>query len=159
MRDWQEVGESQSSDDAVLWVCCTCCMQELGVCCTQSILYLVSNSSSWCGVIERNNSTWFSEVMVELRTRMREMRGGGGNGDEKLRHKTISCVGQFTIPKREGKTPNLVSMNTIMRSSKHIQASLTCNLSYPLLSSKEFPFASPFCLSWPQLYHHHRTQS
>jgi len=36
--------------------------------------------------------------MVELRTRKREMRGGGGNHDEEVGLRRISGASAFTIP-------------------------------------------------------------
>jgi len=41
------------------------------------------NSCLWRGEIERDDLTSCSEVMVELSTRTREIRGDGGNHHEK----------------------------------------------------------------------------
>jgi hypothetical protein len=65
------------------------------------------NSSSLHGEIDRDDLTFCYEVMVELRTRKREMRGYEGNHHEKLGLKRISCVSQLTIPDTAGKSPDL----------------------------------------------------
>jgi len=106
MRDWRGAGDSRSCDDAVRRECSTQWMlyslsAVLGVCCTRCLLYSVSavlgvNSSSWHGGIERDDLTSCSCVMVELRTRMREMRGYGGNHHEKLGLR--ECHVQVNVP-------------------------------------------------------------
>jgi len=74
----------QHSVYAVLSACSTQCMlcseyAVLGACCTQCMLDLVSTYEPWHGVIARNDLTLCSEVIVELRTRKREMRGDGNS--------------------------------------------------------------------------------
>jgi len=71
--------------------------------------------------------------MVELRTRKREMRGYGGNHDEKLRPKRISCASQFTIPDKAGTSPDPVCNYSDMMSSQPNQASRTPDFAYPLV--------------------------
>ena len=66
----------------------------LGVCCTRCTLYSIYavlgiNSSSWHREIERDDLTSCFEVMVQLRTRTREMSGYGGNNHEKQGLKRI----------------------------------------------------------------------
>jgi len=131
MRNWLGAGDCQSWDDAVLDVCCT------------------RN-----GEIERDDLTSCSQVMVELSTRKREIRGDGGNHHEKLGLKRISCASQFTIPDTAGTSPDPAGNNTNTRSSKPNQASRTPDFSGPLVSSTSFSSSSPISLSRPQLYHH-----
>jgi len=66
------------------------------------------NSRSWHGEIESDDLTSCFQVMVELRTRKRELRGHGGNHHEKLGLKRILCASQLTIPDTAGMTPDLV---------------------------------------------------
>jgi len=87
------------------------------------------------------------------------MRGYGGNHHEEMGHKSISCASQLTSPEPEGTTPDPAGENTDSRSFKPNQASRIPEFSYPLVSSILFPSSSPFSLSRPKLYHHHRTQS
>ena len=84
--------------------------------------------------------------MIELRTRKREMRGYGGNHDEKLGLKRILCASQLTVPDTAGTSPNPSCSNTATRSSQPNQASPTPDDSYPLISSTLFSSSSPICL-------------
>jgi len=141
---------------AILGVCCTWWMlysvyTVLGVCCTQCILYLVYavlsvNSWSWHGEIERDDLTSCSLVMVELRTRKREMGGNRGNHHEKLGLKRMLWASQFIIPDATGTSPNPACNNTNTRSSQPNRASCTPDNSYPLLSSALFSNSSPISL-------------
>jgi len=83
--------------------------------------------------------------MVELRTKKTQMRGDGGNDDEKLGLKRISCASQFPIDDTAGKTPDLVGNHTDARSSIPNQACCTPGFSYPLVFS--IPFSSPSPIS------------
>jgi hypothetical protein len=109
------LGDSRSWDDAVCsvcssysmlyvvyavhGVCCTWCMlysvyAVLGVCCTGCMQYWVYavlgvNSRSWQGEIESHDLIKCFQVMVEFKTRKREMRGYGGNHHEQLGLKRI----------------------------------------------------------------------
>jgi len=80
--------------------------------------------------------------MVELRTRMREMRGDGGNSHEKLGLKKILCASQFAIPDTAGTNPDPACNHTDTRSCQPNQASLTPDFSYPLVSSTSFSSSS-----------------
>jgi len=71
--------------------------------------------------------------MVELRTRKREMRGYGGNHQEKLGLTRISYASQFAIPDTAGTSPHPACNNINTRSSKPNQASCTPDFSYPLV--------------------------
>jgi len=84
--------------------------------------------------------------MVDLRTRMREMRGDGGNYHEKLGLKRISCASQLTIPDTAGTSPDPACNYTDTRSSQPNQASHTPDFSYPLVSSTSFSSSSPISL-------------
>jgi len=84
--------------------------------------------------------------MVELRMRKREMRGDGGNLDEELGLKRISCASQFTIPDMEGSSPNPACNNTDRRSSRPNQASRTPDFPYLLVFSTSFCSSSPISL-------------
>jgi hypothetical protein len=86
-----------------------------------------------------------SEVMVELRTRKREMREYEGNHHEKLGLKRISCASQLTIPDTAGKSPDWACNYTDTRSSQTNQASRTRDFSYPLVFSISFS-SSPISL-------------
>jgi len=81
--------------------------------------------------------------MVELRMRKREMRGDGGNHQERLGHKRISCASQFTMPNMAGMSPDPTCNFTDTRSSQHHQASRTPDFSYKLVSSTSFSLSSP----------------
>jgi len=74
------------------------------------------------------------------------MRRDGGDHDEKLVLKKISCASQFTILNTAGTNPNQVCNYTDTRSSKPNQASCTPDLSYLLVSSTLFSVSSPFSL-------------
>jgi len=68
----------------------------LGVCCTGCMLYWVYdvlgvNSRAWHGEIESDDLTLCFQIMVELTTRMRKLRGYWGNHHEKLGQKRVSC--------------------------------------------------------------------
>jgi len=84
--------------------------------------------------------------MVDLRTRMREMRGVGGNHHEKLGLKRISCASQFPIPDTEGTSPDPACTITNMRSSQPNQASRNPDVSYLLASTTSFSSSSPISL-------------
>jgi len=123
----------------------------LGVCsmgCMQYSVYAVlgDDSWSWHGKTESNNLTSCFQVIVELRTRQREMRGYVGNHHEKLGLIRISCPSQVTIPDTAGTSPDLVWNTTNTRSSQHNWPSRTPDLSYPLASSMSFPSSFPICL-------------
>jgi len=85
-------------------------------------------------------------MMVELRTRKREMRGYVGNHHEKLGLKIISCARQFTIPDTAGTSPNVASNYTDTYSSIPNPASRTPDYSYPLVSSPSFSSSSHISL-------------
>jgi len=114
----------------------------------QYLVYAVLgvNSSSGHEDIERDDLTSCSQVMVELRTRKREMRGAGGNHHEKLGLKRISCVSQFTIPDTAGMNRDLTHTITATRCSDPDQASHTPDFSYPLVCSISFSSSSPISL-------------
>ena len=98
------------------------------------------------GEIDRDDLTLCCEVMVELRTRKREMRGYGGNHHEKLGLKRISCASQLTITDTAGKSPDSACNYTDTRSYQPNQASRTPDFSYPLVSSTSFSSSSPISL-------------
>ena len=85
-------------------------------------------------------------MIVELRTRKREMRGYGGNHHEKLGLEKISCASQFTIPDTGGTSPDLACNFTDTRSSQPNPASHAPEYSYPLVSSTSFSSSSPISL-------------
>jgi hypothetical protein len=68
--------------------------------------------------------------MIELRTRKREMRGYGGNRQEKVELKRSSWVSQFTIPDTAGTRPDPACNYTDTRSSQPDQACCTDDYSY-----------------------------
>jgi len=112
------------------------------------MLYLVRselgvNCGSWHGEIERYDLTSCSRVMVELRTRKRDMRGHRRNVHENLGHKRISGGSQFTIPDMVGMSPDQVCINIDTRTSQLNQASRTPDFSYPLISSTSLSSSSP----------------
>jgi len=84
--------------------------------------------------------------MVDLRTTMSEIRGGGGYHHEKLRHERISCASRFTIPDTAGTSPNPACTYTNTRSFQPNYASHTPYFSYPLVSSTSFSSSSPLSL-------------
>jgi len=57
-------------------------------------------------VIESDDLTSCSQVMVELRMRKREMKGYGSNYHENLGLKRIWCASQETIPNTAGTNPD-----------------------------------------------------
>jgi hypothetical protein len=67
--------------------------------------------------------------MVELSTRKREIRGDGGNHQEKLGLERISWVSQLTIPDTAGTSPDPVGNKPNLASSKPNQASRTPDFS------------------------------
>ena len=88
------------------------------------------------------------------------MRGYGGNHDEKLGLRRISCASHFTIPNTAGTGPDPVCNYTYMRSSKLNHSSHTPDLSYLLIILHiVLIFIPHLSLSRPQLYHHRSTQS
>jgi hypothetical protein len=91
--------------------------------------------------------------MVESRTRMREMRGDGGNHHQKLGQERMSSSNQFTIPDRVGISHDLAGNHTHTRSSQPNQASRTPDFSYPLIFTTSFSSSSPSLtfFSWTQL--------
>jgi len=95
----------------------------IGVCCTQCMLYWVYdilgvNTRAWHGEIESDDLTLCFQVMVELTTRMRKLRGYWGNHHEELGLKRISCASQFTIPDMAGTTSDTACNITDTRSSQ-----------------------------------------
>jgi len=76
-------------------------------------------------VIERDDLTSCSLVMVELSTTKRAIRGDGGNHDEKLGLERISCASQLTIPDMAVTSPDPAGNNTDTRSSKPNQVPST----------------------------------
>jgi len=104
------------------------------------------NSWSWHGEIDTDDLTSCSQVMVELRTRKREMRRYGGNHHEKLGLRRISCASQFTIPDTAGMSPDPQCNYSDTRSSQPDQAIRTPNFSYSLISSTSFSSSSPISL-------------
>jgi len=169
MRDWLGVGDSPSWDDAVRGVCSTQCMlylvfAVLGVCCTRCRLYsvyavLCVDSWSWHGEIEMEDLTSCAEVIVELRTRQREMRAHGGNHPEKLGLKRIWCASQCTIPNTAGTSPDPACDFSDTKSSQTNRPSRTRDLSYPVVPSTLFPSSFSISLPRPQPNYHYRTQS
>jgi len=84
--------------------------------------------------------------MVDLKTRIREMKGDEGNHYEKQELKRISHASQFTIPNSAGMSPDPVCNYTDTRSSHRNQARRTPDFSYPLVSSTSFSSWSPISL-------------
>jgi hypothetical protein len=84
--------------------------------------------------------------MVDWRTRMRVIRGDGGNYHEKLELKRISYVSQYTIQDLSGTSPDPAFDYTDTRSSQPNQASRTHDFSYPLVSSTSFSSSFPISL-------------
>jgi len=133
---------------AVLSVCCTWCMlysvyAVLSVCCTRCMLYSVyavlgMNTWSWHGEIERVYLTLCALVMVELRTRKRDIGRDYGNHHDRLGLQRISCRSLFTIPNTERTSPDPSSNEIDMLSSKPCQVCRTPDPSYLL---------EPSCLS------------
>jgi len=115
--------------------------------------------------------------MVQLSTRKRQIKIDGGNHDENLGLKRISCASQFTIPDMVGTSPDLAANKTDVRSSKPNQASRTlisqvrsyppyrshlhppslCSLSTPLPSLQEHK--DKLSLSISPCHHHELTSS
>ena len=110
------------------------------------------NSCSGHGEIEREYFTLCSWVIVELRTRMREMRGDGGHHLGKLGLMRNLFASKITIPDLAGITPSPHGMNIKMGNSINNLATCTPYFSYPLVSSILFPFSSLISLSCSQLY-------
>jgi len=107
-------------------------------------VYAVLGVNSWSlhREIERDDLTSSSWVMVELRTRKREMRGDGGNHHEKLGLKKISCASQLTILDTAGTSPDPPCNITHTRSSQPNQASRTPDFSYSHLHPLSISFSS-----------------
>jgi len=141
------------SINTAVGVCCTRGMHNsvytvLGICCTRcmlSSLYVVLcvDSCPWHGEIDWNNLTSCSYVMVEIRTRQREMRGYGGNYHKTLGLKRIPCASQLSIADTEGRSPDPAYYYTHTRSSEPNWASCTPYCSCPLISSTSFSSSSP----------------
>jgi len=114
----------------------------------QYSVYAVLGVNLWSlhGEIDREDSTSCSEVMVELRTRKREVRRYEGNHDEKQGLRRVSCASQLTIPDTAGKSPDAACNYTDTRSSQPNQASRTRDFSYPLVYSISFSSSSPISL-------------
>ena len=100
------------------------------------------NCWSWHGEIESDDLTSCFSVMVELRTRKREMRAYGRNHHENLGHNTLSCVSQSTIPDIADTSPDPACNDADKRSSQPNQASHTPDFSYPVVSSTLFSSSS-----------------
>jgi hypothetical protein len=73
--------------------------------------------------VERDDLTSCCYVRVELSTRKREIRGDGGNQDEKLGLERILCASQLTISDTVGTSPDPAGNITDTGSSKPNQAS------------------------------------
>jgi len=84
--------------------------------------------------------------MVELRMRMREIRGDGGNHHKNLGLRRISCVSQFTIPDTAFTSPDPACKYTDTSSPPPDLASCTPDFSYPLVSSTSFSSSSHISL-------------
>jgi hypothetical protein len=84
--------------------------------------------------------------MVVLRTRMREMRGDGGNHREKLQLIRVLSVIQYTIPGMAGTFADSVCSLTDTRSLQCNQSSRTPDFLYLLISSTLFSCVSPISL-------------
>jgi len=121
-----------------------------GVCCTWSMLYseyavLAVNSWLWYGVIERDDLTWCSWVMVRLRKRERDMTGDCPNHHEKMGPKSKWSASQSPIPDTAGVSPNQVCSNTNTQSTAPNEAGHTPDLLYVLVSSTLFWSSSQSC--------------
>jgi len=81
--------------------------------------------------------------MVDLRTRMREMRGDGGNHHEKLGLKRILYASQFTSPYTACTSPDPAHNYPKTRCSQPNQASRTPDVSYILVSTTSCSSSSP----------------
>jgi len=92
------------------------------------------------------DSTSCSQVMVELSTRKREIRGDGGNHPENLGVKRVSCASRFTSPNTAGTSPDPAGNSTDTRSSEPNQASRTPDFSDLLISSISLSSASTISL-------------
>jgi len=114
---------------------------------------------SWQWNIERDDQTWCSQVMLELRTRNWERGEDGGYHGEKLGPTRTLCATQFTIPNMTGTTSNLASYHTDSRCSAAKQANHTPDFLHPLVPSISFPSLFSISLSPPQPYHSYRTHS
>jgi len=169
-RDWLVVGDIRSWDDAVCDVGSTWCIwylvyAVLSVCCTRCMLCSVyavlgGNSWSWHGEIERDDWSSCSWVMVELRTREKEIGWDGANHQETLGLKRLSCESEFTLPDTAGKSTNPACNDSNMRCSLPDPASRTPDVSYSLLFSTSFSSPSPISVFLVHnFYHHRRTES
>jgi hypothetical protein len=128
-------------------------------------------------LIERDDFTVCSEVMVELSTRMREIRGDGGNHHENMELERISCMSQLTIPDTAGTGHDPADNDTDTRSSgpnhevvllishsrlyppyrSHLHPPSLSFLSTTLPSSQEHKVKSSLCIS--PCHHHELTLS
>jgi hypothetical protein len=68
--------------------------------------------------MESDDLTSCFQVMIEFRTRKREMSGYGRNHHEKLGLKRISCASQFAIPNMAGTSSDLLCSYADTRSSQ-----------------------------------------
>jgi len=172
-RRWKTGWEGETFDlgiiqyvvNAVINVCCTWCMlysiyTELGV--WMCSVYAVLTVNSWLlnREIERDDTTLCSYMMAELKMRMQELRGDGGNHYDIVRHKRIRCASQLTLPDMAGTSCHLVWSNTIIRYLQPKKWSHTPDFAYPLVFYTSFSkFIPHLSLSRPQFHYHHRTQS
>jgi len=123
----------------------------LGWCSTRCMQYSVYavlgvNSWSWHGETESHDLSSCFQVMVELRTRKREIRWYGGNHHEKLRLKGSSCASEFIFPNMAVTSPNSACNYTHWQCSQPNQSSDSPDLSYLLVSSSSFLSPSPINL-------------
>jgi len=146
VENWVQQGPLRAERPAgigrqsMLWWCSTRCMQ-------YSVYAVLGvNSWSWHQEIDSDDLTSCSQVMVELKTRKREMRGDGANHHEELGLKRILCVCLFTLPDTAGTSPDLACNNTDTRSFQPNEAGCTPDFSYPLVSSTSFSSWSPISL-------------
>jgi hypothetical protein len=118
MRDSLGAGNSRSWDDEVLCINCTWCTLK---------------NKTW-----RDREGWLNFtflVIVELRTKKREMRGVGTPHHGKQGLKRMSCASHIPIPAMGGMCPNPACNHVNMRSFQHNHASHFLNCSYSLLWS------------------------
>jgi hypothetical protein len=97
-----------------------------------------------------------------LKTRKREMRGYGGNYQQKLGLKIISCARQSTITDTSGMSPDPACDYTDTRSSQSNSACSTPDYSYPLVASTLFSSSSPishFLVHTSTIIGEHKVQS
>jgi len=130
--------------------------------CMRYPVYVVLRVNSWLwhGEIESNDWTLRFAMMVELRTRKREMRDGDENNVEDYEHiwelRGMTCmiglrrrhIGVITC--RIGTHTCCIRDGQLIRTRNSHQSQLLMMIS---------PIPSHLSLSFPQLYHHLRTQS